>query len=178
MVWEMMLDYPACLAWTWLPQNDGQPYHVDSGGGTAWAVRQVLWAAWVAAHPDMGLPLHVADASQDQLSSLLLAWFWKPVDGQALPSGLNLMVWDFGVNAGPGRSAMILQKLLGVAVDGDIGPHTLRAVYANDAAKLCNSLHDAHADYYRALPGAASEGGWFSRNDAALAVALQSMQAT
>ena len=43
--------------------------------------------------------------------------------------GLDLCVFDFGVNAGTGRSAKYLQKMIGTTVDGGIGPNTLKAVY-------------------------------------------------
>ena len=42
-----------------------------------------------------------------------------------LPRGLDLCVFDFGVNAGTGRSAKYLQRLIGTTVDGGIGPNTL-----------------------------------------------------
>ena len=41
---------------------------------------------------------------------------------------LDLCVFDFGVNAGTGRSAKYLQTLIGTVADGGIGPNTLRAL--------------------------------------------------
>lgn len=37
-------------------------------------------------------------------------------------------VYDFGVNSGVGRAAKFLQEVLGVTVDGKIGPNTLKAL--------------------------------------------------
>ena len=45
-----------------------------------------------------------------------------------LPSGLDLCVFDFGVNAGPGRAAKYLQTLVATKADGGIGPNTLAKV--------------------------------------------------
>ena len=42
-----------------------------------------------------------------------------------LPSGLDLCVFDFGINAGPGRAAKYLQTLVLTKADGGIGPNTL-----------------------------------------------------
>lgn len=42
-----------------------------------------------------------------------------------LPQALQEPLIDFGVNAGPERAVQCLQRVLGVAVDGKIGPQTL-----------------------------------------------------
>ena len=39
-----------------------------------------------------------------------------------IPSGLDLCLFDFGVNAGSGRAAKFLQQMIGTTVDGGIGP--------------------------------------------------------
>ena len=47
--------------------------------------------------------------------------YWNRVKGDQLPSGLDLCVFDFGVNAGTGRAAKYLQKMIGATADGAIG---------------------------------------------------------
>ena len=54
--------------------------------------------------------------------------YWDRIKADELPSGLDLCVFDFGVNAGTGRSAKYLQTLIGTVADGGIGPNTLRAL--------------------------------------------------
>ena len=54
--------------------------------------------------------------------------YWDKVKGDDLPNGLDLCVFDFGVNAGPGRAAKYLQTMIGTVADGGIGPNTLKAV--------------------------------------------------
>ena len=39
-----------------------------------------------------------------------------------LSAGLDLAVFDFGVNAGPDGAVKSLQKIVGVTADGSIGP--------------------------------------------------------
>lgn len=67
--------------------------------------------------------------------------FWKPVRGDALPVGLDLATFDPSVNSGPGRAAKWLQAAVGVKVDGDVGPDTIKAVLQADVraaiVKLC-----------------------------------------
>ena len=52
----------------------------------------------------------------------------NPIKGDDLPGGLDLCIFDFGVNAGPGRAAKYLQTMIGTVADGGIGPNTLKAL--------------------------------------------------
>ena len=54
--------------------------------------------------------------------------YWDRMKCDDLPSGLDLCVFDFGVNAGPGRAAKYLQTLVLTKADGGIGPNTLAKV--------------------------------------------------
>lgn len=72
--------------------------------------------------------LTVADAVE-----LYRRHFWDKVQGDGLPEPLATAVFDHAVNAGPGAAAKLLQKLLNdygadLAIDGVIGPTTLRAL--------------------------------------------------
>ena len=51
----------------------------------------------------------------------------SPVRADDLPSGLDHAVFDLAVNSGTARAARLLQRVLGVAEDGVIGPATLEA---------------------------------------------------
>jgi len=71
---------------------------------------------------------------------------------------------DFAVNAGPGRSAKILQTAVGVPADGGIGPVTLAAVKAQDPVELIQKFSDAKEDFYRSLNTFETFGkGWLNR---------------
>lgn len=53
--------------------------------------------------------------------------YWDKIRGDDLPSGVDFAVFDFAVNSGPHRAAIALQRVVGVADDGKIGPITLAA---------------------------------------------------
>jgi lysozyme family protein len=73
-------------------------------------------------------------------------------------------VFDFAVNAGPGRSAKILQTAVGVPADGAIGPITLAAVNAQDPVELIEKFSQAKEDFYRSLNTFETFGkGWLNR---------------
>jgi len=81
-----------------------------------------------------------------------------------MPSGIDYLVFDFAVNAGPGRSAKILQTALGVPADGGIGPVTLAAVNAQEPEVLIEKFSQGKEDFYRSLNTFETFGkGWLNR---------------
>lgn len=100
--------------------------------------------------------------------------YWAAVSADELPAGLDLLVFDMAVNAGPGRAARLLQRLVGVTEDGQIGPVTLRAVQARTARELVNGYTEARLTYYRSRRNFATFGrGWSARAEAARKTALR-----
>jgi lysozyme family protein len=102
--------------------------------------------------------------------------YWDKVRGDQLPSGIDFLVFDFGVNAGVGRAAKMLQNLVGVPADGGIGPQTLRAtseVYEENPEQLIVAYTDARAEYYQSLPHFPTFGrGWLRRTKESEDIAL------
>ena len=84
--------------------------------------------------------------------------------------GLDLCVFDFGVNAGPGRAAKYLQTMIGTVADGGIGPNTLAKLkeYVDEhgLAKSIDNYQEARQAYYEKLSTFATFGrGWTRRVD-------------
>ncbi len=69
-------------------------------------------------------------------------FYWDKIEGDALPPGVDYAVGDFAVNSGPSRAAKYLQRALGVAADGDIGPITLQAALDADPGEVVNAVCD------------------------------------
>jgi len=44
--------------------------------------------------------------------------YWVAVRGDELPAGVDLAVYDGAVNSGPAQADQVVQRALGVAVDG------------------------------------------------------------
>ena len=90
--------------------------------------------------------------------------FWDVCKCDEMPSGIDYLVFDFAVNAGPGRSAKILQTAVGVTPDGGIGPMTLAAVNSFSEAELVEKFSQAKEDFYRSLNTFETFGkGWLNR---------------
>lgn len=90
--------------------------------------------------------------------------YWDVVRADELPSGIDYLVFDMGVNAGPGRSIKLLQAAVGVTPDGGLGPISMAAVQAVDPVKLIQDFSDAKEDFYRGLNDFTTHGtGWLNR---------------
>lgn len=92
--------------------------------------------------------------------------YWKPIQGDQLPIGVNLSVFDFAVNAGVSRAAKTLQKIVNVQQDGIIGLVTLKAVQTFDVEDMIKRLAAERVLFYRSLKTFSVFGkGWLRRTD-------------
>ena len=176
----MMARFDDCLAFTWRPENDGQPLHTtpgDRGGATAWGVTLGSYAAWRADHGiHSTTSADLGRATKPELSELIRSRYWLAVSADSLPLGVDLLVYDFGYGSGPGTSVRQLQALVGVVQDGQFGPVSLAAIDRMDREHLIRTLAARHAAYYESLADARLFGrGWANRNNARLALALQTL---
>ena len=90
--------------------------------------------------------------------------FWNVIQGDSLPSGVDLVTFDMAVNGGPRRAAEMLQMVVGASADGVIGPLTLKAVAAQPTAAVINSFTAARTSFYEKQPDFARFGdGWLNR---------------
>ena len=133
----------------------------DPGGATNRGITLATLTHWRGRPATADDVRHLTVAEADAIYQAL---YWHAMRCDLLPIGIALMVFDFGVNAGPGTSARELQASVGVKVDGVVGPVTALATRGADQAALIGTLHDAHAAHYRSLPAAADFGrGWLAR---------------
>lgn len=78
-----------------------------------------------------GAPITKADVrnlTKAEAAAIYEANYWRPIRGDDLPLGVDLSTMDYGVNSGPSRSVKDLQRVVGVNVDGVVGPVTLAAL--------------------------------------------------
>jgi len=117
-------------------------------GSTMLGVTQYNWEAHVGhqvTHDDMR-KLTPAD-----VEPLYKKKYWDAVRADELPSGIDYMVFDMGVNAGPGRSIKLLQTAVGTTPDGALGPITMKAVQAADPVELIEKFSFWKEQFYRSL---------------------------
>jgi lysozyme family protein len=90
--------------------------------------------------------------------------YWDAVRADELPSGIDYLVFDMGVNAGPGRAIKLLQSAVGVPADGGLGPISMKAVLAADPVELIDKFSAEKEAFYRSLKDFQVYGkGWLNR---------------
>ncbi len=100
----------------------------------------------------------------EKASMVYQNWFWKDVRGEELPSGVDLVVFDYAVNSGPGRAIRHLQRAVGVQEDGVFGPATMNAVKAANPTDIVNKVCDERMKFLQSLRTWGTFGrGWTNR---------------
>ena len=80
-----------------------------------------VWAEWTG----KPAPIEVMkQLTKDDIKPMYKARYWDVVQEDHLPSGVDISVADFGVNAGPSRAAKRLQRVVMATQDGKIGSKT------------------------------------------------------
>lgn len=80
--------------------NDDDPH--DPGGRTSRGITQREWNKYRSAHG--GMPADVWRAPQAAIIDIYRSQYWSPVEGDTWPKGLDLCVYDAGVNSGLGAA--------------------------------------------------------------------------
>jgi lysozyme family protein len=149
----------------------------DPGGPTNLGVTLNTLNAWLK---ERGEPAATIDDLKNltpvDAAEIYRTNYWNVLRCEDLPAGVDLVMFDFGVNAGPGRAAKILQTVVGAASDGSVGSATIAAVKAERPQDVIARVSQQRLDFYRQLPGFARFGtGWTNRtsqiSSAALAMA-------
>ena len=107
-----------------------------------------VWAEWTG----KPAPIEVMkQLTKDDIKPMYKARYWDVVQGDHLPSGVDISVADFGVNAGPSRAAKRLQRVVMATQDGKIGAKNSIATVANDPA-LTFFLKKVHPTFIHQMP--------------------------
>lgn len=89
--------------------------------------------------------------TDQQIATVYRRQFWDAIGGAELPDGIDYAVFDFAVNSGPTRAAQYLQKVVGVAQDGKIGPATIKATKAVLPATVIHKLCDERLAFMKRI---------------------------
>lgn len=114
-----------------------------------------------------GRPVTKADVkalTKAEAAAIYKKNYWDKVRGDDLPMGVDYAVFDFAVNSGMGRAIPFLQKTVGVAADGKIGPETLLATFKADPVATVELLCARRLAWLKTLgTWGTFGGGWNSR---------------
>jgi len=155
-----MGKFEDCLAVT-LPHEGGWADHPkDPGGATMKGVTLATFRRYVPGASKADLRA----ISDKWVQTIYRDGYWEPVCGDSLPAGVDLAVFDFGVNSGPSRAVKALQSTVGVLVDGKAGKATLDGVRREDPAELVKAVCGRRLGFVRGLKTFSTFGkGWARR---------------
>lgn len=171
----MMDNFAQCIAFTLEEEGGYSDDDGDPGGPTKFGITQATLTHW------RGKPATEGDVQAltvKEATAIYQAMYWQTMRCWALPSGVDLMVMDFGVNAGPGTSGIELQQAVGTYQDGLIGPVTALAArgFGPGLIEKLAAAHKAHYESLDAFPRFGSD--WLARLDRCTALALTMAPAT
>ena len=167
----MQDNYEKCLEMI-LHHEGGYVNHPkDPGGETNLGVTKRVYEDW-------GGDKDMKDLTVEDVAPIYEKNYWGRTKCDQIPSGLDLCVFDFAVNAGTGRSAKYLQTLIGTVADGGIGPNTLAKlndyVEENGLEDTIKNFQGARQEYYESLSTFETFGrGWTRRVEETTESALE-----
>lgn len=168
--------FPECLAFTLAEEGGWSDNAADPGGATNKGITLRTFQSFLhgATVDDLRI------ISPAMVSTIYHREYWQIMGCDNLPGGIDLMIFDFGVNAGPARSVMYLQTVAGVRRDGIDGAITQAAVAKMSVSETIAKLNGLQVAHYRALPDFNRFGdGWLARSERRVKRALGlSFQAT
>jgi lysozyme family protein len=91
----------------------------DPGGETNWGISKRSYPG-----------VDIKNLTKDGAKEIYLRDYWKRLQSDSLPESIRFDLFDTAANSGPGTAARLLQRAVGTAEDGHIGPLTIAAVNA------------------------------------------------
>lgn len=144
----MLCNFGKCHAITAVWEGGWSDNKKDRGGKTMYGITQATLSAW------LGRPATVTEIrslTKDEALAIYRKNYWDRVSGDTLPAGIDLMVYDWGVNSGPKRAVVALQSILGVEPDGWIGEKTMKAMAGLNARGIINKLYERRMAFLRGI---------------------------
>lgn len=135
----------------------------DLGGETKFGISK-------RAYPNV----NIASLSREQAIEIYRRDYWARIQGDILPDDVAFQVLDAAVNHGVGNSIRWLQRAVGVADDGQLGPVTLARVRSQAAVDVLLKFNAERLEFYTKLTTWPTYGkGWARRVAANLKYAAQ-----
>ncbi len=168
-------SFDTALAFTLQSEGGWSDNPADPGGAT---MKGITLATYRLHHPH-ATKIDLQQITDAEVADIYRTGYWNAVKGDALPAGVDLSVFDMGVNAGPGRSIRQLQSAAGVTADGILGPISMKAIATVDPLVVIGNLWRRQMAYYESLDTFETFGrGWTRRTDERRAAALNLAGAT
>eukprot|EP01037_Dinobryon_pediforme_P009565 gene9565-9641_t len=158
---KMHVNFEAALNLTLKFEGGFVDNKYDPGGATNMGITLVTLAQ------SRSVPVSSDDIrglSREEAADIYLHQYWLKISADALPTGLDVAMFDYCVNSGNAAAVRALQKTLNIAADGHLGPKTLSAVSNTNIVELVRNLTEERLRCLRNLDTFRWFGrGWVSR---------------
>ena len=150
----------ACLAVTLKYEGGWSDHPKDPGGAT---MKGVTLATFRRYYPG-ATKSELRAISDKDVELIYRDGYWKTVAGDALPFGVDMVTFDYGVNSGPSRGVKALQSVIGTPVDGKPGADTISRAASADGKRVIQDICAKRMTFLRALRTWGTFGkGWSRR---------------
>jgi hypothetical protein len=146
-------NFRRCLDIVWAQQRANADAPGSPGGATQFGVTLGLLRDWRQNQTLTDDDVRKLD--RDEACEIYRTRYWNVLRCDDLPVGVDLVVFDFGVDAGPGQAARALQQVVGAQADSSVGPATVAATKTMSANDVVQEVCDRRLEYYRNQPNAA-----------------------
>jgi lysozyme family protein len=154
-------SFDACMPFIFKAEGGYSDNPADPGGPTNFGITLATLRAYEG-DPNLAAD-DVKKLTPAMAKEIYRTAYWNRMQCGELPPGLDLEVFDFGVNSGPAESVKTLQKIVGVTQDGSVGPITLAAVGQFNVGDLIGRFAQARLAFYQSLNMPEFEQGWATR---------------
>ena len=129
----------------------------DPGGATRYGVTEHVARAY-------GYTGHMKEFPLDLAKKIYRTTYWDAVRAEDCPADVRFDLFDAAVNSGPAQAVKWIQRAVGVADDGKIGPKTLLALKMADGPATAARFNGHRLAFLASLPTWATFGrGWARR---------------
>lgn len=119
----------------------------DHGGATNKGVTQTVYDEYRKSLNKSSQS--VKDITDEEVKDLYYKKYWIVAMCDKLPLDVDTVHFDMAVNAGPKQAAKLLQRSVGVADDGVIGPETLaKIILIKDLKTLVKQYINKRIEFY------------------------------
>lgn len=168
-----MSRFQQCLSETLKWEGGYADHPKDPGGPTMKGVTQRVYDGF---RTRKGLhPVHVRSIKNEEVEEIYREQYWRLVCGDQLPPGVDLVLFDFAVNAGPWRAVRTMQEVLKIRTDGTMGNATLGAILSRDPVEIIEKLSDARLAFVKRLSTFKTFGKNWTRRTAGIKSAALAM---
>jgi len=142
----------------------------DPGGPTNWGITihdaRTYWKSNATSQDVKTMPRSVAE-------DIYIKHYAGPINYDSLPAGVDYTIFDYAINSGISKSIKTVQELIGVPIDGTMGPITLAKINSSDPISLIHAIYIERLKFLKTLHTWSTYGhGWTNRCNNGLSLAL------